>query len=542
MPRPSQVIQNAAPSSLDGADDGEAEAATAEALLFATLPAASGGPAAALRILDESVVGRLLGQLASLGVRRAWLVTRPEWKAAVEDATVEWAADAGPDVNVLVSADVAADLVTTEQIAGQGTGPLIVAAAHVVTQGEALAGLLADPRIGSGILAGRSSPGGQSLPSILALDRRVLSAASPYHRVTRSTGCFLGVMQIDGRSRARLSGISRELAELVARVPSPESGPAPPVAADAATSLLLVGLVRSGVDVYAGDVRGFVYGTPLSAADASATAQDLSANDEEEARLEAAVKVNDSFFTTLLVSPYSKHLARFAARRGWSPNAVTWLSFGIGLLAAASFALGSRAGLIAGAVLLQASFTVDCVDGQLARYVRSFSSLGAWLDSVFDRTKEYLVYAGLAIGSTRGFGEDVWTLAAAALALQTVRHLLDTSYEASQRIDVASVPALPLERPDDSPLASALPFPGRASEAVKAGRRRSNWKLWAHRILRLPIGERFALISLTAALATPRVTFIALLAWGGVAAVYAVAGRLLAAFPESARVVRALVK
>ena len=50
--------------------------------------------------------------------------------------------------------------------------------------------------------------------------------------------------------------------------------------------------------------------------------------------------------------------------------------------------------MVAGAVLLQLAFTFDCVDGQLARYTRQFSKLGAWLDSIFDRTKEYVVFAG----------------------------------------------------------------------------------------------------------------------------------------------------
>jgi hypothetical protein len=50
---------------------------------------------------------------------------------------------------------------------------------------------------------------------------------------------------------------------------------------------------------------------------------------------------------------------------------------------------------------------------------------------------------------------------------------------------------------------------------------------WGKRIIVLPIGERFALISITAALFTPRTTFIALLAWGGFAALYSIAGRLL---------------
>ena len=50
---------------------------------------------------------------------------------------------------------------------------------------------------------------------------------------------------------------------------------------------------------------------------------------------------------------------------------------------------------------------------------------------------------------------------------------------------------------------------------------------WAKRIFSLPIGERFALISVTAALWDPRTTFTALLVWGGAAAVYQVGGRLL---------------
>jgi hypothetical protein len=43
----------------------------------------------------------------------------------------------------------------------------------------------------------------------------------------------------------------------------------------------------------------------------------------------------------------------------------------------------------------------------------------------------------------------------------------------------------------------------------------------------LPIGERFALISITAALWSPHTTFVALLAWGGFAACYSVGGRIM---------------
>jgi hypothetical protein len=53
---------------------------------------------------------------------------------------------------------------------------------------------------------------------------------------------------------------------------------------------------------------------------------------------------------------------------------------------------------------------------------------------------------------------------------------------------------------------------------------------WVKRMILFPIGERFAAISITAALFEPRVTFIVLLAWGGFAALYATIGRLLRSF------------
>ena len=87
------------------------------------------------------------------------------------------------------------------------------------------------------------------------------------------------------------------------------------------------------------------------------------------------MKANDGFFTTFFVSPYSKYIARWAARRGWTPNGVSTLSVAIGFVAAAAFATGERAWMIAGAVLLQAAFTLDCVDGQLARYTRTFTQV-----------------------------------------------------------------------------------------------------------------------------------------------------------------------
>jgi phosphatidylglycerophosphate synthase len=634
---PSQAAPPRAAERAPGAAAGAVRAGRASAVLFATTPAVDGGPAAALHAGGTTILARLLAQLGELGVRRAWVVTRPQWRAALEALRPE----SGIEVTVVPSEDLADDLRAAADVAEHAGGSLLLARADALTQREALAGLLADPRIVSGILVSASSLRGAWGFRTRSARGRIVSAGSAYHRVGSGGAFFLGVLKVDARDRAALVAVTRRLAELAgappagwqdelaakaaewrhrlwrAAQPGPPAQPPDPAtwhalpldpeteaalarrvhaAREDAVSLLLVGLVRSDVVLASRHLRGFFYGRPVSAEAAAAAVDELRATDEDRIALDAAVKGSDGFFTTFFVSPYSRYLARFAARRGWTPNAITTLSMAIGLLAAAAFATGSRPGLVAGAVLLQVAFTADCVDGQLARYTRQFSKLGAWLDSVFDRGKEYVVYAGLALGAWRGFGEDVWALAAAALTMQTVRHVLDFAYAAGQREVIAATPQPPLEDPWDAASAHALaaggrrpralggrlppaalpalaaaaagggpataqagarppalaaddlaapaasappaPAPRRSAKvtAVALGRRalrlvgrleRWPWTRWGKRILVLPIGERFALVSLTAALFTPRVTFIALLAWGAVAFTYALVGRSL---------------
>lgn len=237
--------------------------------------------------------------------------------------------------------------------------------------------------------------------------------------------------------------------------------------------------------------------------------------DEEAVRLSRAVKAHDGFFTTYFVSPYSRYLARWFAHHGWRPNHVTVLSMLVALVAAALCATGQRWGYVAGAVLLQLSFTFDCVDGQLARYTLDFSRVGAWLDATFDRAKEYVLFAGLAIGSART-GVDVWLLAGAAMSLQTVRHSLDFAFAfAANGSDRG-----PSDASDASDTESSAARLSTRLDAV-------GWTVWARRMVILPIGERWALISVLVALTSPRTTFVVLLVAGGLAGAYSLAGRVL---------------
>ena len=150
---------------------------------------------------------------------------------------------------------------------------------------------------------------------------------------------------------------------------------------------------------------------------------------------------------------------------------MTLFSIGLGVVAAACFADAERWAMVVGAVLVYFAFVFDCVDGQLARYTRQFSKLGAWLDSIFDRSKEYVVFAGLAIGASRT-GDPAWLLAGAALALQTTRHAIDFSYPVSQHQVIAEMPQPPLEEPFDGAAAGVAADRAGGDRGGRGGGRR----------------------------------------------------------------------
>ncbi|MDG9701317.1 DUF5941 domain-containing protein [Streptomyces sp. DH37] len=260
-----------------------------------------------------------------------------------------------------------------------------------------------------------------------------------------------------------------------------------------------------------------VAAVPAGEAERAEAERAVAAVDEEAVRLRSAVKSRDGFFTTFLVSPYSRYIARWCARRGLTPNQVTTASLLTALVAAACAATGTRGGFVAAGVLLIASFVLDCADGQLARYALKYSTLGAWLDATFDRAKEYAYYAGLALGAARG-GDDVWALALGAMVLQTCRHVVDFSFNEADRY----------EREDGKGGEEGGAAGNTSPTAALSGRLDSvGWTVWARRMIVLPIGERWTLIAVLTALTTPRTTFTVLLAGCAFAACYTTAGRVL---------------
>jgi hypothetical protein len=547
----------------------------ASAVVFATVCTDDGSPAAAMRWDGQTILHRLLDQLADVGVPAATVIARPGGEAALRGSL----AATGMEVDMRVCDDAAADLRAVAEIAGTGIGGIVLLAGEIVTQREALAGLLLDPRLRSAALMGGGNRVRPFTPRLRSVRGRVLSAGSPYHAVGGTVGNSLSIVKVAATERPMLAEAAESLAALAAEPPASwleeqrartrawrryfairayddvtretvEEDPAIPpgdeaevqrwvrAAPDEVVSLLLVGLVRGGAAVTSNHLRSLYWARPLSPAAVARAAEEILDYDEDKVLLEAAVKSNDGFFTTYFVSTYSRYVARWAAHRGWTPNFVTTLSVVIGGVAALCFATGDRWGMIAGAVLVYLSFVTDCVDGQLARYTRQFSALGAWLDSVFDRTKEYMVFAGLAVGSAT----DVWLLAAAALSLQTVRHTLEFSYGATRHQTYAAVKHPPLEQAADEAMErrrlaaenGARPRPRpEPRQALRRGLR--GWSAiervpgvrWLKKMIAFPIGERFATISITAAIWDAKTTFVVYLAWAGLATVYNLVGRVL---------------
>jgi hypothetical protein len=601
----------------------------ASAVLVATAAADDGGPAAALPLGGGTLLDRLLEQVAELGLDDVHVVTRPQFEETLRQSAERAGAVlhvcAGPSEDLAAVADLAngatgglvvaqADLVVhlaalegllaspgiATGVLGTGLGGgghfgmrcrlargrlvsassayhsvsaprmsflgvLKVAAGDAPTFAEAaaeLADLMADglPQGWAQELEHKREQWRMSLGrAALKAERR---AARDELEAAGRARDELPPMDPDEYARRR-----RELARSLSPDDEAELALRYEAARQDVVSLLLVGLVRRGVHMGNSGIRGFFWARPLSRVAVAETGESLGEHDEEQLRLKSAVKGADGFFTTFFVSTWSRYVARSAARIGLSPNQVTVIALCVGTAAGAAFATGERAGYITGAVLLYFSFVLDCVDGQLARYTRRYSKFGAYIDSVFDRAKEYIAFAGLGIGAS---SSEVWVLAGAMLTLQTLRHSFDFSYGATDRQAIAETPQPPVaQAPDDALGRSRMKSRGtlepnlglledRAATAAEAreaaedeesnGRaaaplgprslpRRilASWRvldripglIWLKKMAAFPIGERFAVTCITAAFFTPRTTFVVLLAWGGFALLYTSAGRTL---------------
>ena len=166
-------------------------------------------------------------------------------------------------------------------------------------------------------------------------------------------------------------------------------------------------------------------------------------------------------------------------------------------------------------VLLQLSIIIDCVDGELARYTRRFSQLGAWLDAVTDRVKEYMVFMGLAIGAEKN-GRDLWIPAIAMMLIQTFRHLSDYNFAGVVRIRGEETFAQPVEfMADFDGIVVTEPPP------------KKRLRYWLGKIIQFPIGERWLVLSASAVIGGAAFTFTIMPILAAISAIIVYRGRII---------------
>jgi hypothetical protein len=335
----------------------------------------------------------------------------------------------------------------------------------------------------------------------LSRQNRVASASSASHKVTIGNRDFVGALFLSRFNRMEIIETLKKAAGYGAK--------------GHALDLALVALVRAAIRVDAVDIWGAPYSRSDDPKQRAEIRKEIDNLNIERVRLSMANRANDGFYSVFFLRKFSKILTWLAVRIGATPNQVTLVSFAIGLYAAYSFSQGGFAATLIGAILLQLSIIVDCVDGELARYTRKFSSLGAWLDAVTDRVKEYLVFFGLAYGAARE-GKDLWLPAMLMMLIQTFRHLSDYNFAQSVKIRNEELLKVPVEFMAE--FDGIIP-----SERLPKGRLR----YWLGKIIQFPIGERWLVISATAVIGGATFTFTAMPILALISAIVVYRGRII---------------
>ena len=335
----------------------------------------------------------------------------------------------------------------------------------------------------------------------LMRQNRIASASSMSHKVTVGNRQFLGLLRLSQKQRqpiidALTNAASRNL---------------PGNAID----LVLVALVRATIQVDCADVWGAPSVRSSDAAVRQRVADEIKQVNIGRLRLSMANRANDGFFSVFFLRKFSKLFTWVAVNIGATPNQVTLVSFAIGLYSAYAFAQGTFWQIFLGAILLQLSIIIDCVDGELARYTRKFSQLGAWLDAVTDRVKEYMVFMGLAYGAGKS-GRDLWIPAMAMMVIQTFRHLSDYNF--------ARVVKFRVEETFVEPIDFSADFDGIIpTERQPKGRLR----YWLGKVIQFPIGERWLAISASAVIGGAAFTFTIMPILAAISAVVVYRGRVI---------------
>jgi Family of unknown function (DUF5941) len=234
-------------------------------------------------------------------------------------------------------------------------------------------------------------------------------------------------------------------------------------------------------------------------------------------------------------------MAGWAARRSLAPNALTGIGLACSLCAAAWFTSGTRLAAVTGGLALCAGYLARRIGAQLlaARGAGEFAPGDAtaavaaapvlagpvlagwegWLGGIGAALGELAVYAGLAVGARASQRHGIWLLATDAAITLSIGRLARLCRPVRIRPAQNQAAQNQAAQNQAARISSARGQHARVAELPA----RSWLSLLAGRLIALSTGERTVVIAVTAPLWGARITFLALIVWGAVAAAWALA-------------------
>ena len=119
-------------------------------------------------------------------------------------------------------------------------------------------------------------------------------------------------------------------------------------------------------------------------------------SNEKLIKLWATKNKDDEWWSSFVTSPLAIVFNYFVVDIKWlTPNIITLLSFIVGLMSVVFIAIGGSINFIIAAGLIHLSHVLDCMDGQMARYRKSYSSSGSYYDKFTDHLQVILWFGAV---------------------------------------------------------------------------------------------------------------------------------------------------
>lgn len=114
-------------------------------------------------------------------------------------------------------------------------------------------------------------------------------------------------------------------------------------------------------------------------------------------RLWATKTKQDEWWSSFVTAPLAIAVNYFVVDWQWlTPNRITILSFVVAIISVVLIVIGGTSNFIMAAVLIHVSHILDCMDGQMARYRQTTSTIGSYLDRLTDQVQVTFWFGAIA--------------------------------------------------------------------------------------------------------------------------------------------------